>query len=58
MALGVPILKHFRVCRLTFFFSAHPLIMSYICTKFHGNSFHGFKNTNQGGLNLHRGIIP
>ena len=45
-------------CRFTFLLLAHPLIMSYIRTKFHGNNFYGFKSTNQGGRNLQRGIIP
>ena len=34
----------------TFFslsFSAHCLIMSYICTKFNGNIFYGFQTTDQ-----------
>ena len=32
-----------NVCRFTFLFPEHPLIMSCIFTKFHGNNFHGFK---------------
>ena len=45
--------------RLRFLFSAHRLIMSYICNILHGNSLYGFNNTDETFQNytLQRGII-
>ena len=56
---ALPGRRHVKV-NLWFLVSAHCLIISYICTKIHGNNFNGIENTVQTqfhNLTLQRGII-
>ena len=46
---------------LGFLFSAHPLMVVHICTKFGKNIFHGFEVTEQtqfSSQKFQRGLIP